>query len=298
MHAIFNNMAQHANMTADMDLSIEYLEKALESAEQPETEQELLPLAETYLNLANGYSFLTRYEEALRFSEKALKFARLRCNQLRDEVQEERLKSSADATTNQKVESLDYQLQDFIAIKIMSHLCMGEQQEKLGTFNAAIKSYSEGQKFAETNFGIKHPLYTKCVNAMGGAKLKSKYQTKENYRNVESSSKMSQPEKPSRGSKPPAAMAAKKERKPAGGGFGKASAKAVQQPEQQNSIKSKLMARRLQGSDSQPNRPTRRDIQGTIIKATEVKMANMMHNSRANLLLANCDSWTSINGNR
>ena len=100
MHAIFNNMAQHANMTADMDLSIEYLEKALESAEQPETEQELLPLAETYLNLANGYSFLTRYEEALRFSEKALKFARLRCNQLRDEVQEERLKSSADATTN------------------------------------------------------------------------------------------------------------------------------------------------------------------------------------------------------
>ena len=58
------------------------------------------------------------------------------------------------------------------------------------------------------------------------------------------------------------------------------------------------MARRLQGSDSQPNRPTRRDIQGTIIKATEVKMANMMRNSRANLLLANCDSWTSINGNR
>ena len=37
MHAVFNNMAQHANMTADMDLSISYLEKALEAAEQPET---------------------------------------------------------------------------------------------------------------------------------------------------------------------------------------------------------------------------------------------------------------------
>ena len=38
MHSVYNNMAQHANMTADMDLSIEYLEKALYAAEQPETE--------------------------------------------------------------------------------------------------------------------------------------------------------------------------------------------------------------------------------------------------------------------
>ena len=79
-------------MTADMDLSIEYLEKALQAAEQPETQQELLPLAETYLNLANGYSFLTQYEEALKYGEKALRFARLRCNQLRDEIQDERNK--------------------------------------------------------------------------------------------------------------------------------------------------------------------------------------------------------------
>ena len=33
MHSVYNNMAQHANMTADMDSSIEYLEKALEAAE-------------------------------------------------------------------------------------------------------------------------------------------------------------------------------------------------------------------------------------------------------------------------
>jgi len=55
MHTVMNNLAQHANMTADMALSITYLEKALSSAERPETDQDLLPLAETYLNLANGY---------------------------------------------------------------------------------------------------------------------------------------------------------------------------------------------------------------------------------------------------
>ena len=38
MHSVLNNLAQHANMTADMNLSIEYLEKALEAAETPLTE--------------------------------------------------------------------------------------------------------------------------------------------------------------------------------------------------------------------------------------------------------------------
>ena len=60
---------------------------------------------------------------------------------------------------------------------IMSELCVGEQHEKLGSFNAAIKFYAEGKQVAEDNFGTRHPLYTKCINAMGGARLKSKYQT-------------------------------------------------------------------------------------------------------------------------
>ena len=64
----------------------------------------------------------------------------------------------------------------------MSDLSVGEQHEKLGSFALAIKYFSEGKQFAEHNFGTKHPLYTKCVNAMGGARLKSKYQTKEVYR--------------------------------------------------------------------------------------------------------------------
>ena len=80
MHSVFNNLAQHANMTADMKRSIGYLEKALEAAENPMTEKELLPLAETFLNLANGYSFLNRFEEALDYAIKALKFATQRCD--------------------------------------------------------------------------------------------------------------------------------------------------------------------------------------------------------------------------
>lgn len=87
----------------------------------------------------------------------------------------------------------------------MSHQCVGEQHEKLGNFNAAIKSYAEGKQFAENNFGIKHPLYTKCANAMGGARLKSKYQTKEVYRNVEGGSQTTEDLK-----KPPVARVQKK----------------------------------------------------------------------------------------
>ena len=77
-----------------MNTSIAYLEKALEAAERPEAEQDLLPLAETYLNLANGYSFLNKFEEALGYGMKALKFARIRCNALREEIQDERSKGA------------------------------------------------------------------------------------------------------------------------------------------------------------------------------------------------------------
>ena len=36
LHTVFNNLAQYANMTGDMDSSIEYLEKAVEAAERQE----------------------------------------------------------------------------------------------------------------------------------------------------------------------------------------------------------------------------------------------------------------------
>ena len=38
MHTVYNNLAQHANMIADMNLSLDYLERALEAAEKPEVE--------------------------------------------------------------------------------------------------------------------------------------------------------------------------------------------------------------------------------------------------------------------
>jgi len=90
MHTVFNNLAQHANMVADMNASIEYLERALKAGERPETDQDLLPLAETYLNLANGMSFLNKYDQALSYAKKALKFAKIKCNRLRYEIQDER----------------------------------------------------------------------------------------------------------------------------------------------------------------------------------------------------------------
>lgn len=38
LHTVFNNLAQHANMVADMNTSIQYLEKALIAAERPEAD--------------------------------------------------------------------------------------------------------------------------------------------------------------------------------------------------------------------------------------------------------------------
>ena len=234
-------------MIADMNLSIDYLEKALEAAEHPDTEQELLPLAETYLNLANGYSFLNKFQQALKFAEKALRFANQRCNSLRAEIQHERSRS-ADGP-NPKVESLDFQLSDFIAIKIMAHLCVGEQHEKLGSFNAAIKFYSEGKQFAETNFGTKHPLYTRCINAMGGARLRSKYQTKEVYRTT------------TEGSAPTTAIKVKQ----TSSAKKKVRKSTSKDSAEDQSIKSKLMARRLRAGSAQGKR---RDILGAV-KAAE-----------------------------
>ena len=67
MHAVWNNLAQHSNTTFDMHLSIEYLEKAIEVAEDPQVNdlEVHLPLAETYLNLANAHLFFDRFDKGL-----------------------------------------------------------------------------------------------------------------------------------------------------------------------------------------------------------------------------------------
>ena len=181
MHTVFNNLAQHANLMADMPRSIDYLKMALEVADDKETDKRLLPLAETFLNLANGTSYLNRYHEALEYAEKAMKFADKKCNKLRAEIIAFQRKPEFEQ--NQDIfAGLQYQLNDFLNIKVMSFICLGEQREKMGQYTQAMKCYNEGKMVAETNFGPRHDLYTRCVNLMGGARLKSKYQTREVYR--------------------------------------------------------------------------------------------------------------------
>ena len=67
MHAVWNNLAQHANTTQDMHLSIEYLEKAIEVAEDPQVSEfeAYLPVSETILNLANAHCFFERFDKGL-----------------------------------------------------------------------------------------------------------------------------------------------------------------------------------------------------------------------------------------
>ena len=57
-----------------MDKSIEYLTDAIESAQQSTCRDEL-PIVETYLNIANAHQFMSRYQEAVDFAEKADIFA-------------------------------------------------------------------------------------------------------------------------------------------------------------------------------------------------------------------------------
>lgn len=171
-------------------------------------------------------------------------------------------------------ENLEFQLNDFISIKVMSHLAVGEQHEKLGGFNAAIRFYSEGKSFAEKNFGPKHPLYTKCINAMGGARLKSKYQTKDVYR-TKGSEQAKEPSPPKTGNPVSLPRVKPKEQK-----------YPDTLPRQSQG---KAVARRMHNS----TKKVRRDIKG-LVMAAEVRQSNKLRRSRDNLLLANCDSFSSV----
>ena len=56
----------------------------------------------------------------------------------------------------------------------------------MGQYSSAHKVYDEGKIIAETHFGPKHELYARCVNGIGSVRLKSKYQTREVYRDTKS----------------------------------------------------------------------------------------------------------------
>lgn len=55
-----------------MQASLDYLLAAIENAKDPRVKNfDELPLAETYLNIANANAFLTKYSDALAHAEKA-----------------------------------------------------------------------------------------------------------------------------------------------------------------------------------------------------------------------------------
>lgn len=60
LFTINNSLAQLANRLGDVQLSVKYLEAAIDSCKDPRVRnKDELPLAETYLNVANAHSFLS-----------------------------------------------------------------------------------------------------------------------------------------------------------------------------------------------------------------------------------------------
>ena len=86
MHTVYNNLAQLANLMGDMKNSIHYLRKSLKAVEDPETIKRLVPYAETYLNLANGWAYLENVKPALKCAKKALGFSRMKCKYYREKI--------------------------------------------------------------------------------------------------------------------------------------------------------------------------------------------------------------------
>lgn len=52
----------------------------------------------------------------------------------------------------------------------------GTSYEKLQKYGKAIAQYKAGKQLVEQTFGSSHELYAVFSSAMGGAKLKTKYQ--------------------------------------------------------------------------------------------------------------------------
>lgn len=64
-----NNLAQLANKMGSVDTSVQYLEQAVQSSEDPRMRnKDELPLAETFLNIANAHAFLNRHELSITYA--------------------------------------------------------------------------------------------------------------------------------------------------------------------------------------------------------------------------------------
>jgi len=67
------------------------------------------------------------------------------------------------------------QYQGQINLKILAKLAMGQAFEKMEKYDNAIREFRIGTQLVENNFGTQHHMYTVLANAMGGAKLKTKF---------------------------------------------------------------------------------------------------------------------------
>lgn len=83
LFVINNNLAQLENRRGNVQGSLDYLIAAIENAKDPRVRNtDELPLAETYLNVANANAFLTKYSEALSHAEKAFTASSQTCERI------------------------------------------------------------------------------------------------------------------------------------------------------------------------------------------------------------------------
>jgi hypothetical protein len=64
-----------------------------------------------------------------------------------------------------------------VNLKITALHTSGTNYEKLGNFEMALQNFKMGKEYIEANFGPEHQLYAVFCSAMGGVKLRTKYNT-------------------------------------------------------------------------------------------------------------------------
>ena len=122
---INNNLAQLSNKLGDVNQSVAYLEQAVESSRDARVQnKDELPLAETYLNLANACAFLNEHEKAIKYAEQATVQATQHCARLEHSMQNPQL-------SQHEAELLNEQFYSQINLKITALHTSGTNFEKM-----------------------------------------------------------------------------------------------------------------------------------------------------------------------
>lgn len=166
------------------------------------------------------------------------------------------------------------QFQGQVNLKILAKLATGQAFEKMGKFDNAIHEFRIGTQLVENNFGTQHHMYAVLANAMGGARLKTKFQTKEVVHRKKPSPKRKSPPK--------------------------------EEPKQKKKERAERVAskKRLTRPASGNKQPPRRNIQKIISQSNLVDYHRKSHieevrhshqkGLKDNLFLTNCDTWAKV----